>query len=220
MPIIYKPKTGTSYSKGLYSGEQNNSVSGTYKITSGAHRTPACGYGALEDKTQSTMAYGGMLEIKNNILKRDYNGNFRALTKESLSNKSVAFYFASYENAKCRSFTPFLTQFYKSINSSAPTPKIEIILVSLDKDEERFEEHTTHVPWAVVAYNSDLRKHLIKRYDVREDPESLPNGHVPVTGLPKLVIVGENGEKLHWLSCDNHSQTILREWDFHSFKWP
>ncbi|CRG97189.1 thioredoxin-like protein 1, putative [Plasmodium gallinaceum] len=217
MPRIYKPKSNVTYSKGCYLGENNTGLGG-YKITSGAHHLPPCGYAVLEDK-KIEMAYGGILQLNDDILKRDYNGFFKPISKDELRNKSVAFYFASYENAKCRSFTPFLTQFYKSINSSTPKEKIEIILVSLDKDEEKFNEHIKHMPWAVVAYNSDLRKHLIKRYQVREDPESLPSGSVPITGLPKLVVVGENGEKLHWLSCDNHSQTILREWDFHSSKW-
>lgn len=221
MPTAYKSRSSKStlYSKGCYFGEESNHISGSYKITSGSRHFPPCAYGVLEDN-DTEMAYGGIFEIDNNILKMNPTGTYINVSPQLLSNKSVAFYFSSYENAKCRSFTPFLVQFYKSINSSAAQDKIEIILVSLDKDEERFKNHMKHMPWAFVDYNSDLRKHLIKRYQVREDPEYQNDGSVPVTGLPKLVVIGRNGEKLHWISCDNNSQTILREWDFHATKWP
>lgn len=165
------------------------------------------------------MTYGEFLNTDCDLLKKNNIGNLVNVTKNSLSNKSVALYFASYENAKCRSFTPFLLQFYKSINSSSKQDKIEVIFVSLDKDEQRFLNYTKDMPWIIVNYNGELRKHLIKRYDVREDSDEIRPGYVPATDLPKLVVVGENGEKLSWLTCDNHSQTILREWDFHASKW-
>lgn len=139
-----------------------------------------------------------------------------------LSGKSVALYFASYDHPKCMSFLPFLKQFYHSINQGSPEGKIEIIFVSLDSTKEKYLQHRSLMPWVSIDYDNDLRTTLRQKYKLKiEDVPARGRaaGSAPSTGLPRLLVIGESGEQMHWLQCEHSGPVILKEWDFHSHRF-
>ncbi|KAL8437897.1 hypothetical protein ACSSS7_000660 [Eimeria intestinalis] len=52
--------------------------------------------------------------------------------------------------------------------------------------------------------------------DSREAP--LPQS--VIVGLPRLLVVGPQGQEYHWLQCEHDSPVVLREWDYEAFRWP
>ncbi|KAJ6804124.1 putative nucleoredoxin 3 [Iris pallida] len=64
-----------------------------------------------------------------------------------LEGKTICLFFSANSCRPCRSFIPQLIHLYNSVDRR----KLEIILVSLDKDEAGFSEHTKDMPWLIAA---------------------------------------------------------------------
>ncbi|KAL8455277.1 hypothetical protein Emag_000861 [Eimeria magna] len=111
--------------------------------------------------------------------------------------------------------------FYKSVNEEGEKRKIEVVYVGLDKERQAFEDSRAHMPWLSLQFDSPLRSTLIRRYRL----ETEPSGHTVlpgsvVLGLPRLLVVGPQGQQIHWLHCEHESPVVLREWDFEATQWP
>ncbi|KAL8273121.1 hypothetical protein Esti_002879 [Eimeria stiedai] len=113
-------------------------------------------------------------------------------------------------------------QFYKSVNEEGDKKKVEVVYVSLDEERQAFEDSRAHMPWLSVQFDSPLRGTLIRRYRVKVEPSghSSPLPGSVVLGLPRLLVVGPQGQALHWLHCEHESPVVLREWDFTATQWP
>ncbi|KAL8445681.1 hypothetical protein Emed_005445 [Eimeria media] len=111
--------------------------------------------------------------------------------------------------------------FYKSVNEEGDKKKIEVVYVGLDKERQAFEESRAHMPWLSLQFDSPLRSNLIRRYRLKVEPSGpTPLPESVVLGLPRLLVVGPQGQEYHWLHCEHDSPVVLREWDFAATQWP
>lgn len=102
-------------------------------------------------------------------------------TARSLMDKNiVCLYFSAYWCPPCRNFTPFLAEFYKEVRKQHSD--FEIIFVSRDKDESQFKIYYEKMPWLAIPYN-DPRIKIFQK-------------HFTIKGIPTLVVLGKNGEKI------------------------
>lgn len=90
----------------------------------------------------------------------------------------VLLYFSAHWCGPCKAFTPRLAEFYKEVN--AAQQRLEVVFVSLDRDEGGFDAYYEEMPWLAVPYSSaQLRQQL--------------NAGYGVSGIPKLLLVRKNG---------------------------
>jgi len=92
--------------------------------------------------------------------------------------KLLGLYFTSWKCGPCRKFSPILLQ---ATRSGAP---VEIVVVSRDYTPEDFSDlaKLSSTTWPMVPYESEARKALFERYEVR--------------GVPALLIFSADGELL------------------------
>ncbi|KAF8393649.1 hypothetical protein HHK36_021895 [Tetracentron sinense] len=97
-----------------------------------------------------------------------------------LVGKIVLFYFSRQQCPPCRAFTPKLVEDYHKIK--AKHHDFEVIFVSLDNDQQSFEDYYFEMPWLVLPYG-DKRENSLKRM-------------LKLTSIPHLVAVGSTGRTL------------------------
>ena len=93
---------------------------------------------------------------------------------------TIIFYFSRYQCQTyrcppCRAFTPILCQFY---TKCCLGNKVQIVFVSLDRDDASFNEYFQKMPWASLPFDNEsstVKKNL---------SESLK-----VSGIPSLVVL-------------------------------
>eukprot|EP00922_Rhytidocystis_sp_ex-Travisia-forbesii_P068163 GHVS01101507.1.p1 GENE.GHVS01101507.1~~GHVS01101507.1.p1 ORF type:complete len:197 (-),score=36.03 GHVS01101507.1:182-772(-) len=143
------------------------------------------------------------------------NSNNTPISQNHLKGKSVALYFADSEDPKCLSFLPFLLQFYRTLNASGDSQKIEIIFVSLDHDHSRYQQHRSHMPWLAVDLCDPLTDVLKQHYRILKENEVPRYGGGPRSSVPALVVIGEDGREAQFLDVAAEQRLpLLRRWDF------
>lgn len=210
--------------KGLYCGEGMRATGTPYKVDSGAHYLPRPGF-ETTTKDIGEWAYFGQIDNENflesaSLVGRSSSGEFVPVSKAALFGKSVALLFSALSHPKCTNFIPFLKQFYKNVNEAGQYPKIEIIFVSMDGSKEDYIANRNNMPWLSVEYNSPLQRGLINKFDVKAFLPGRSDGRFLGKGIPKLIVVGHEGQPIHWLPCEHQSPNVLREWDIYSNRWP
>jgi thiol-disulfide isomerase/thioredoxin len=105
-------------------------------------------------------------------------------TNTLLAGKIFGIYFSASWCGPCRNFTPKLAKFYEDIiqSSSLYQHKVEMIFCSADNSVEDFQEYYSHMPFAAIPYEDELREPLMSMFQV--------------SGIPRLVIVGTQGQVL------------------------
>ncbi|XP_031273231.1 probable nucleoredoxin 1 isoform X2 [Pistacia vera] len=89
-------------------------------------------------------------------------------TVDELEDKIIGLYFASASCPRSQRFTPILVQTYNEIISK---DKFEIILVSLDNDEESFHGYFFTMSWLAIPHSNETARHGLKSlYSVQETP--------------------------------------------------
>jgi nucleoredoxin len=94
---------------------------------------------------------------------------------KSLAGKRVALYFSAHWCPPCRAFTPHLATYYKTLKPD----DLDIVFVSWDRDESKFNEYYASMPWKALPFGAS-KEGLNERYNVR--------------GIPSLIVLGANGE--------------------------
>ena len=89
----------------------------------------------------------------------------------------VLVYFSAHWCPPCRQFTPILKKWYKDVN--AVTKKVEIVFVSLDQDQAKFDEYYGSMNFAAAKYD----KSKIATIQAK----------IPFTGIPLLVVLNKDG---------------------------
>lgn len=89
----------------------------------------------------------------------------------------VALYFCTNWCPPCRSFTPQLWAVYAEANQFER--KLEIVQVTLDKDEVNYSEYAPHTPWLLIPFKDPRILELKKKYRV--------------TDVPKLIVLNRDG---------------------------
>ena len=118
-----------------------------------------------------------------NILKgelKDKNGV--VLSEDVMSKRVVAVYFSAHWCPPCRNFTPMLKNFYNQLKEMGAS--FEIVFVSSDQDDNKFNEYYSTMPWLAVPFGDDRIKKLKTAAQIQ--------------GIPTLIFVDpSNGKILH-----------------------
>lgn len=89
-----------------------------------------------------------------------------------IEGKSPCLFFSANWCRPCRNFTPHLVQLYAALKTQGE--KLEIVFVSLDRDETSFLDHFKRMPWLAVPFDSNVRKQLCSRLLVERIPSLIP----------------------------------------------
>ena len=90
---------------------------------------------------------------------------------------AVAFYFSAHWCGPCRQMTPLLCDNYVP-------GKMEIIFVSLDRDEAEFKRYHQTMPWAAIPFDATSLRETLKT-------------SLKIGGIPALVTVSPDGSILN-----------------------
>ena len=84
----------------------------------------------------------------------------------------IGVYFSAHWCGPCKAFTPMLSSFYEAANKEKK--QIEIVFVSLDKDQGQFNSYFSTMPWLSVPFeNSESRELLQDTYGIQGIPTFL-----------------------------------------------
>lgn len=145
------------------------------------------------------------------------NANGTIVSEEHLMGKSIALYYSDGEDPKCKSFLPFLLQYYKTINESGSKQKIEIIFVSCDSNIKSFNDQLSHMPWLHINFDDPLTDILKKHFRVMKENEVPLYGSGPRTGVPCLIVIGSDGREeqcLHITAGRQEGERGILRWDW------
>ena len=104
----------------------------------------------------------------------------------------VGLYFSAYWSPPCRNFTPYLAETYKHINTVQSDDKLEIIYISRDRKPSQFDNYFAQMPWLAIPLEDPRVDIFFKQFKVK--------------GLPTLVVLGTNGEKI---TLDGRNDVML-----------
>lgn len=147
------------------------------------------------------------------------NINDTVVSEKQLVGKSVALFFSNGSDPKCRSFLPFLQQYYRTINEGGSNQKIEIIFVSTDPDRKSFEDHKKHMPWLYIDIADPLTDMLKKHFKVVDTHQVPFYGSGPRSDSPCLMVIGSDGkiaQVLHICTGRDEGEKGILRWDFRS----
>ena len=118
-----------------------------------------------------------------------------------LAPRFLLLYFSAHWCGPCKKFTPQLSLFYESCNSTSK--QVEIVYVSKDKSQDQFSKYFQTMPWLAVPFeDKDLRKGLSRLYSV--------------SSIPTLILLRSLGE-VKSRTCRNDviekGPLCLEEWD-------
>ncbi|XP_021742650.1 probable nucleoredoxin 1 [Chenopodium quinoa] len=114
---------------------------------------------------------------------RDFvlSANGKKVSVSELEGNTVGLYFSLSSYRSCMNFTPVLVDVYKELKAKGE--KFEIVLISLDDDEELFSQGLASMPWYSLPFKGKICVKLARYFNL--------------STLPTLVIVGPDGKTLH-----------------------
>lgn len=129
-------------------------------------------------------------------------------TDHALENKTVVgLYFTASTCHPCQAFTPILATVYRNMTlaaykSLAMKDQMDVVLVSMDRDEFAFHDYLLQTPFLAVPFRRrQVAQDLWKRYEVKK--------------IPTLIFVNENGEELERDGrrfVENHYMDLNKIW--------
>uniref|UniRef100_A0A0G4HX73 Thioredoxin domain-containing protein n=1 Tax=Chromera velia CCMP2878 TaxID=1169474 RepID=A0A0G4HX73_9ALVE len=109
----------------------------------------------------------------------DRDGKLHPTAKICEPGAVLALYFSASWCPPCEAFTPKLISVYERLRQRKE--KFEVVFVSSDKLEDEFKEYLQKMPWLAIPFeNEEAKLRTSKKYRV--------------SGIPKLMIVGHDGE--------------------------
>ncbi|KAF5741073.1 putative nucleoredoxin [Tripterygium wilfordii] len=108
-----------------------------------------------------------------------YDG--KKIPVSELEGKTVGLYFSLSTYKSCADFTPKLAQAYERLKAEGE--KFEIVLISLDDDEESFKGCLESMPWLALPFKDKSCEKLAKYFEL--------------STVPTVVIIGPDGKTLH-----------------------
>ncbi|KAJ6771477.1 THIOREDOXIN [Salix koriyanagi] len=114
---------------------------------------------------------------------RDYviSNDGKKIPLLDLEGKMVGLYFSIHANSICREFTPKLVELYKRLKEKGE--KFEVVLISLDFEENDFKESFETMPWLALPFNDKSCKKLARYFELET--------------IPILVVIGQDGKTLN-----------------------
>mgnify|MGYP006093228489 CR=1 FL=1 len=113
-------------------------------------------------------------DIIGNELIDNKNQNYEL--KDMTKNKHFGLYFSAKWCGPCRKFTPKLIEFYNKVEN------FEVIFISLDTDENEFNDYFSKMPWKSLPFDNEKSEKLSEFFNVQ--------------GIPSLVLVDNEGNLL------------------------
>lgn len=98
-----------------------------------------------------------------------------------LEGKTVGLYFSMTVHKGCREFTSKLVEFYEKIKGQGNN--FEIVLISLDDEEEPFKQGFEIMPWLALPFKDKSCEKLARLFEL--------------TSLPTIVIISPDGKTLN-----------------------
>ncbi|KAJ4959841.1 hypothetical protein NE237_019751 [Protea cynaroides] len=99
-----------------------------------------------------------------------------------LEGKTVALYFSLCAYGPCVEFTSILVEVYEKLKKRGEN--FEVVLVSIDDDEEKYKEAFQKMRWLSLPFNDERGNKIMAEYFELED-------------IPMLVIIGPDGKTLN-----------------------
>ncbi|XP_010913793.1 probable nucleoredoxin 3 [Elaeis guineensis] len=90
-----------------------------------------------------------------------------------IEGKTICLFYSANWCRPCRNFTTHLVQLYTTLKTQLGK-KLEIVFVSLDRDENSFLDHFKHMPWLAVPFDVNIRKQLSGRLLIEHIPSLIP----------------------------------------------
>lgn len=100
----------------------------------------------------------------------------------------VGLYFSLATYRSCIDFTSKLVEVYEKLKAKGEN--FEIVLISLDDEEETFQKSFGSMPWLALPFKDKSCEKLVRYFDL--------------STVPTLVIIGPDGKTLH----SNVAETI------------
>jgi len=99
-----------------------------------------------------------------------------------LVGKTVMLYFSAEWCAPCRAFLPTLVKEYGKMKERSGGDDLEIVFVSVDKDQSAYDEYFSGMPWLALPLEDERKQTLMNKFRIR--------------AIPSLVAVGSSGATL------------------------
>ncbi|KAK9683949.1 hypothetical protein RND81_10G177200 [Saponaria officinalis] len=100
------------------------------------------------------------------------NSSCGKVHRNKLAGKILCLYFSANWCKPCKTFTPQLLHLYNSLKNNGK--KLEIILISSDRDENAYKEHYKDMPWLTVPYDLNIYRQLAEQFNVKQIPALIP----------------------------------------------
>lgn len=98
-----------------------------------------------------------------------------------LEGKVVGLYFSVHHHGPCLEFTETLVEIYRRLKEKGE--KFEIVLISLDREEESFNEGFQSMPWLALPFNDKKCEKVARYFELK--------------AIPSLVVIGADGRTLN-----------------------
>lgn len=105
----------------------------------------------------------------------------RKISVSELEGKTIGLYFSMSSYKASAEFTPRLVEVYEKLKGKGES--FEIVLISLDDEEESFKRDLGSMPWLALPFKDKSREKLARYFEL--------------STLPTLVIIGPDGKTLH-----------------------
>ncbi|WJZ80820.1 hypothetical protein VitviT2T_000705 [Vitis vinifera] len=114
---------------------------------------------------------------------RDYviSADGRKVSVSELEGKLVGLYFSLSSYNACQEFTTTLAEVYEELRAKGES--FEIVMISLDDEEQSFKKYFESMPWFALPFNDKSCGKLARYFKLRV--------------LPTLVVIGQDGKTLH-----------------------
>ncbi|XP_073003768.1 probable nucleoredoxin 3 [Typha latifolia] len=89
-----------------------------------------------------------------------------------IEGKTTCLFFSANWCRPCRSFTPQLVHLYTTLK--AMQKNFEIVLISLDHDDNSFTDHFKSIPWLAVPFDVGVRRRLCSKFHIERLPSLIP----------------------------------------------
>ncbi|PON31214.1 DnaJ-like [Trema orientale] len=129
---------------------------------------------AKKNQTLSSILVSGS---RNYVLSKDGN----QVPVSELEGKTVGLYFSVNSHNPCVEFTTTLVDVYNKLKERGE--KFEVVLLSLDPEEEEFKQGSETMPWLALPFKDKSVEKLIRYFEL--------------SAIPTLVIIGPDGKTLN-----------------------
>ena len=126
----------------------------------------------------------------------------------SIEGKTTCLFFSAHWCRPCRNFTPNLVQIYTALWKTGKN--IEIIFISLDRDDASFWDHFKGMPWLALPFDTGLRQKLCAHFGIEHIPALIPLSATPSSGVgfeeDAVKLVDEYGEDAYPFSAQRRRE--------------